>query len=242
MTPQGSRGARPRGFAPPAGDFRVETLSGGIRPAGAALARVALAATHPPARGQDAHARGGEFRDPGRRADPGDRRPGLSLGGVPTALAIMTADYASGPGLAYPLESAQPSRSASSRASWSATRALDRLAKVDVLLLDHHPRPRGPRAGSGLGARLPGHTEFQVLRFAASALKDLEDERTLALRAACRSRRIPLLDRIATEFGTDVTLHHRGQVIKVGNLGVQGPETSRGAPPATSRRSGRSIP
>ena len=49
-----------------------------------------------------------------------------------------------------------------------------------------------------------------------------------ALRAACRSRRITLLDRIPTSYDTDVTLIHQDQVIKVGNLGGQGPEANHG--------------
>ena len=103
------------------------------------------------------------------------------------------------------------------------TEALDRLAKADVLLLDHHPALEATEPEVASVRVFPGHTEFQVLRYAASALRDLDDERAPALRAECLSRRIALLDRIPTDFGTDVTLHHRGQVIKVGNLGGQGP-------------------
>jgi cation transport ATPase len=62
-----------------------------------------------------------------------------------------------------------------------------------------------------------------VLRYATSALRDLDDERTTALRAECLARRISLLDRLPIDFGTDVTLHHQGQVVKVGNLGGRGP-------------------
>ena len=78
----------------------------------------------------------------------------------------------------------------------------------------------------------PGHTEFQVLRYAASALRDLDDERAGALRAACRSRRITLLDRIPTEYGTDVTLIHR----EPGDQGWQ----SRG--PGAGGQPGRGCP
>ena len=112
--------------------------------------------------------------------------------------------------------------------------AIDRLAKADVLFLDHHPALESLEPEVASVRVFPGHTEFQMLRYAASALRDLDDERAGALRAACRSRRITLLDRIPTSYGTDVTLIHREQVIKVGNLGGQGPEAN----PAAGARGG----
>ena len=112
--------------------------------------------------------------------------------------------------------------------------AIDRLAKVDVLFLDHHPALESLEPEVASVRVFPGHTEFQMLRYAASALRDLDDERAGALRAACRSRRITLLDRIPTSYDTDVTLIHREQVIKVGNLGGQGPEAN----PAAGARGG----
>jgi cation transport ATPase len=68
-----------------------------------------------------------------------------------------------------------------------------------------------------------------MLRYAASALRDLEDERAGALRGACRARQIALLDRVPMTYGTDITLIHRDQVIKVGNLGGGGPQTASAA-------------
>ena len=88
----------------------------------------------------------------------------------------------------------------------------------------------------------PGHTEFQVLRYAASALRDLDDERAASpCERECRSRRIALLDRIPTEFGTDVTLHHQGQVIKVGNLGGAGAGGAGSLPPLAREPAARPI-
>ena len=104
----------------------------------------------------------------------------------------MRADYASGPGLAYPLEALQAlSLCFQQGIVVRHPDALERLAKVDVLLLDHHRALETPEAEVASVRVFPEHTEYQVLRFAASAFKDLEDERTLALRAACRARRIP---------------------------------------------------
>jgi cation transport ATPase len=157
---------------------------------------------------------------------------GFSLGGAPTALAILDTDYASGPGLAYSLETLQAlSLCYQQGIVVRDPEAIERLATADVLFLDHHPALESLEPEVASVRVFPGHTEFQMLRYAASALRDLDDERAGALRAACRSRRITLLDRIPTSYDTDVTLIHRQQVIKVGNLGGQGPGTNPAARP-----------
>jgi len=157
---------------------------------------------------------------------------GFSLGGAPTALAILDTDFASGPGLAYSLETLQAlSLCCQQGIVVRDPEAIERLAKADVLFLDHHPALERVEPEVASVRVFPGHTEFQMLRYAASALRDLDDERAGALRAACRSRRITLLDRIPTSYDTDVTLIHREQVIKVGNLGGQGPSARPAARP-----------
>ena len=217
------------------GDFQVETLAGQDRRAAALGPRRLSAASHqlgvktPTLKGE---------RFASRVVGPTLAAAGLgfSLAPRPTALAILDTDYASGPGLAYPLETLQAlSLCYQQGIVVRDPEAIDRLAKVDVLFLDHHPAPRDRLEPEVASVRVfPGHTEFQMLRYAASALRDLDDERAGALRAACRSRRITLLDRIPTSYGTDVTLIHREQVIKVGNLGGQGPEAN----PAAGARGG----
>ena len=215
------------------GDFQVETRRHGPRTRAASLGRIALAAANHPLGTKTPTLKGENFAD--RVVAPSLAAAGLgfALGGVPTALAILDTDYASGPGLAYPLESLQAlSLCYQHGIVVRDAEALDRLAKVDVLLLDHHPALEMTDPEVASVRVFPGHTEFQVLQYAATAFRDLDDERTTALRAECRSRRIALLDRIPTDYGTDVMLIHRGQVIKVGNLGGQGPvaEQAAGAP------------
>lgn len=211
-----------------AGDLRVEAIGNGPTRA-AALARAALAATtHEP--GDRTPTRKGEdFATRVVAPTLATAGLGLYLGGATTALAILRADYATGPGLAYPLEALQAlSLCFQQGIVVRHPDALERLARVDVLLLDHHCALDALEPEVAEVRVFPGHTEYQILRYAASAMKDLEDGRVLALRAACTARRIPLLDRVPTEYGTDVTIVHKGRVIKVGNLGAHGPGLKQG--------------
>ena len=134
-----------------------------------------------------------------------------------------------GPGLAYSLETLQALAVCSRQGIVVRDiQAIEQMAQADVLLLEHHPSLEVTEPEVASVRVFPGHTEYQILRYAASALRDLDDQRVVALRSACRSRRIALLDRIPTEYGTDVTMIHKSQVIKVGNLGGQGPSAKKG--------------
>jgi cation transport ATPase len=223
------------------GDFQVETQRYGPGTRAASLSRIALAAVNHETAAKTPTVKGERFAS--RLVAPTLATAGLgySLGGFPMALAILDTDFASGPGMAYPLESLQAlSLCFQQGIVVRDPEALDRLAHVDVLLLDQHPglEATDPEVA---GVRVfPGHTEFQVLQYAATAMRDLDDERTLALRAECRSRRIALLDRVPIDYGTDVMLIHHGQVIKVGNLGGQGPVPDHG-PGAYGQPPARSI-
>ena len=211
------------------GDFQVETRGAGSKSRAATLARAALTAANHQLGTKTPTLKGEKFAS--RAVVPTLAAAGLgfSLGGVPTAMAILDTDYASGPGLAYPLETLQAlSLCYQQGIVVRNPEAVERLATADVLFIDHHRALESHEPEVASVRVFPGHTEFQMLRYAASALRDLDDERTGALRAACRSRRITLLDRIPTSYDTDVTLIHRDQIIKVGNLGGQGP----GANPA----------
>jgi cation transport ATPase len=223
MTRKGPEEAVYAGSAVLSGHLKVETIGTGSMRTGA-LARAAVAAASYEPGSKTPTRKGEDFASRVVAPTLATAGLGLYLGGAPMALTIIRADYASGPGLAYPLEALQ-ALSLCYRQGIVIRHpdALERLSKVDVLLLDHHPAIEAPEPEVASLRVFPSHTEYQVLRYAASALKDLEDERTLALRAACRARKIPLLDRIPTEYGTDVTFVHKGQVIKVGDLGAHGP-------------------
>lgn len=212
------------------GNFQVETSRQGSATRAAALARTALAAiTHQP--GIKTPTLIGE-RFASRLVAPTLATAGLGLylAGPPMALAIMDTDYASGPGLAYSLEALQALAVCSRQGIVVRDmRAIEQMAQADVLLLEHHPWLEVMEPEVASVRVFPGHTEYQILRYAASALCDLDDQRVVALRAACRSRRITLLDRIPTEYGTDVTMIYKSQVIKVGNLGGQAPSAKKGS-------------
>jgi cation transport ATPase len=206
------------------GDFLIETRGQENPTRAATLARIALAAaTHPP--GIKTSTLKGEAHAT-RMVIPTLATAGIgySLGGLPMALAILDTDFASGPGLAYSLESLQALAVCFQQGIVVRDPdALERLGKVDVLLLEHLPSLETAEPEVASLRVFPGHTEFQILRYAASAFRDLDDERAVALLTACRSRRIRLLDHLPISYGTDLTLMHREQVIKVGNLGGQGP-------------------
>ena len=212
------------------GDFQVETRGEAAKSRAATLARAALTAANHQLGTKTPTLKGEKFA--ARVVGPTLAAAGLgySLGGVPTALAILDTDFASGPGLAYPLETLQAlSLCYQQGIVVRDPEAIDRLAKADVLFLDHHSALESLEPEVASVRVFPGHTEFQILRYAASAMRDLDDERASALRSACLSRRIALLDRIPTRYETDVTLIHGDQVIKVGNLGGQGPEANQSA-------------
>jgi cation transport ATPase len=210
------------------GELQVETRLHGPGTRAAALARAALAAiTHQP--GIKTPTLKGE-RFASRLVAPTLATAGLGLylAGPPMALAIMDTDYASGPGMAYSLEALQALAVFSRQGIVVRdVEAIDQMAQTDVLLLEHHPSLEVMEPEVASVRVFPGHTEYRILRYAASALRNLEDERAVALRAACRSRRITLLDRIPTEYGADVTMIYKTQVIKVGNLGGQGPSARK---------------
>ena len=161
---------------------------------------------------------------------------GLYLGGAPDgAWPSSTPTTPRGP--AWPIRS-NPSALAVCHQHGMVVRHIGRSTGwpgPTSLMVDHHPAMEAPEPEVASVRVFPGHTEFQVLRYAASAVRDLEDERTAPLRAACLSRRIPLLDRIPTEYGTDVTLHHKGRVIKVGNLGGRARRAYGSVTPARPR-------
>jgi Cu2+-exporting ATPase len=210
------------------GNFQVETSRQGSVTRAAALARTALATITDQPGTKTPTLKGERFAS--RLVGPTLATAGLGLylAGPSMALAIMDTDYASGPGLAYSLEALQALAVCSHQGIVVRDiQAIEQMAQADVLLLEHHPSLEVTEPEVASLRVFPGHTEYQILRYAASALRDLYDERVVALRTECRNRRIALLDRIPTEYGTDVTMIHKTQVIKVGNLGGQGPSSKK---------------
>jgi cation transport ATPase len=145
----------------------------------------------------------------------------------------MRADYASGPEHARSIVNLQAlARCVREGIVVRDPDALGRLLDVDVFLIEHHPALEATEPEVDAVRVFPDHSEYQVLRFAAAALRDVDDDRAPALEAACEARRIPPLDDVAIEYGGDLILRVDDHTVKVGNLGVDDPAPPGGARPA----------
>src|SRR5262249_36251579 len=89
----------------------------------------------------------------------------------------------------------------------------ERLSQVDLIVIDDDPAWSCVDVEvTGIQTHLP---KSELLRYAASAFRHLADDRATALNAACRSRRIPLLDLPPVDFGPGVTVVHDRRSIRV---------------------------
>jgi cation transport ATPase len=145
---------------------------------------------------------------------------GLLIGDISTAGAILRPDYATGPGVAFPLETLQAiALSLRHGVLIREPQAIERLATADMLVLEHHPALEHTGLELDNVEAFPGYFEDDLVRYAATAFHNLDDERAVALANACRTRMIALLDLQPAEFTTDFTLLHGNNRIKVGDLG-----------------------
>jgi len=202
------------------GELRIEVLRRGSETQVAALARATLAATSLPHGSQSPTLRGETFAE--RTVTPTMAAAGLGLlvGDVSTALPILRLDYASGPGLAFPLEALQAVALCIRHGIVIRDHdAIERLATTDLLVLDHHGALVRTELEVDAIQVFPGCGEKDLLRYAAAAFYDLDDERAAALRSACLDHGITPLGLQPIEFSTDVTLVHGNDHIKVGDLG-----------------------
>ena len=212
------------------GELHIEVLRHGSETQAAALARATLAAITAP-HGSRTPARHGEtFAE--RTVAPTLAIAGLGLlvGDVTTAGAILAPDYATGPGLAFPLETMQVIALCIRHGIVIRDpEAIECLATADLLILDHHPALERTELELDAVAVFPGHTEEKLLCYAAAAFHDLDDGRADVLRGECNARGIALLGLRPTDFATDVTLLDGNDRIKVGDLGqrARGPSQPR---------------
>ena len=145
---------------------------------------------------------------------------GLLVGDVTTAGAILRPDYATGPGLAFPLETLQAiARCIRHGIVIRDPQAMERLATADLLILDHSPTLERTALELDSIEVFPGHSEDMILRYAWAAFHDLDDERAIVLRDECNTRGISLADLRPSDFDTDITLFDGSDHIKVGALG-----------------------
>jgi cation transport ATPase len=140
---------------------------------------------------------------------------GLLAGDLMAVGAILRPDYATGPGLAVPLETLHKvALCARSGIVARDPEAFERLAQVELFVLQDHPclQKTGLEV-SRIETRLP---EPLLLRYASSAFRHLMDDRTDALASACRGRQIHLLNLEAVDFSRGVTVVHGKHRIRVG--------------------------
>ena len=109
--------------------------------------------------------------------------------------AILRPDYATGPGLAFPLETLQAVTLCLRHGIVIRNpESLERVATSDLLIIDHSSALEQTELEIGAVEAFPGITEDDLLRFADAAFRDLDDERAAVLRRTCRERGIKRLD------------------------------------------------
>jgi cation transport ATPase len=204
-----------------AGSAKVKVERTGDATRGALIARALTSATSP-ARGRSAPTRHAEtFAS--RTVGPVLATSGFGflLSGNPvTALAMMRPDYATGVGVSVPLATLRDVATCARRGIVIRDPdAFDKLDRVDVVLLDDHPAlGRTALEVAGIETRMPSEVEPDLLRYAASALRHLDDPRAPALAAACRDRQVPLFDLEPAELaerGVGVSIAHGRRRIRV---------------------------
>jgi Cu2+-exporting ATPase len=142
---------------------------------------------------------------------------GLLAGGLATASAILRPDYATGPGVAVPLETVRDATACVRLGIVvRSADAFDQLARLDTVVLEDAPYLRA--CGLELAeveSRIP---EPLLLRYAASAFRHMADDRSEALLDACRNRHCHILDLPAVEFDPGVTVVHGTHRVRVRDL------------------------
>ena len=131
---------------------------------------------------------------------------GLLVGDVTTAGAILRPDYATGPGLAFPLETMQVIALCIRHGIVIRDSAvIERLATTDLLILDHLPRSNVPS-----WSWTPSQPSPAILRKSCSVTPQppFMTSTTNAphvLLGECNARGIALLGLQPTDFATDVS-------------------------------------
>ena len=202
------------------GEFHIKVRRQGSETYVAKLAQIILKATTSPRGSRTATLRGEKFAEQTVAPTMAIAGLGLLIGDISTAGAILRPDYATGPGVAFPLETLQAIALCLRHGILvGEPEAIERVAAADVLILEHCPALEHTELDVDSIEAFPGYSENDLLRYAATAFHGLDDERAIALANACHTRMISLLNLQPAEFATDVTLLHGNSRIKVGDLG-----------------------
>jgi cation transport ATPase len=197
-----------------AGGFHLEVARVGEATRAASIRRVLVAATSPAPGPMAPTIRSEAFAT--RAVGPTLATAGIGFlaGDLLTVGAILRPDYATGPGLAVPLETLH-NVALCARLGIIARdpEALERLAQVNLLVIEDHPvLARTELAVTKIETHLP---EPVLLRYAASAFRHLVDDRGRSLIVACRERKIHVLYLEAVDFGRGVTVVHGKHKVRV---------------------------
>jgi cation transport ATPase len=197
-----------------AGSLRVEVTRLGDHTQASSIVRALVAATSPAAGPMSPTLRTETFANQAVGPTLATAGFGLLVGDLTTVGAILRPDYATGPGMAFPLETLRDAALCARRGIVvRRPDVFERLAKVDLIVLDDDPAlSRVELEVTGVQASLP---ESDLLRYAASAFRHLADDRATALNAFCFGRRIHLLDLSPVDFGQGVTVMHDRRRIRV---------------------------
>jgi cation transport ATPase len=190
-----------------AGWFRIEVAGPSDRTRATKIGRSLVAASSPAAGPLTPTLRAEAFAD--RTVGPTLATAGLGflVGDLAAAGAILRPDYATGPALAFPLETLRDAALCARSGIVVRTHdAFGRLAEVDVIVIDDDlDLGRLDLEVAAIETRIP---EPDLLRYAASAYRHLDDDRAGALHAACLERGIHLLDLPPAGFEPGVTVVH----------------------------------
>jgi cation transport ATPase len=190
-----------------AGGFHFEVVRVGEATRAASIRRVLVAATSPAPGPMAPTIRSEAFATKAVGPTLATAGLGFLAGDLLTVGAILRPDYATGPGLAVPLETLH-NVALCARLGIVARdpEALERLAEVNLFVIEDNPiLSRTELDLSKIETHLP---EAVLLRYAASAFRHLVDDRSKALVEACRKRKIHVLNLEAVDFGRGVTVVH----------------------------------
>ena len=204
------------------GELHIEVLRHGSQTRVARLAQIMLEATTLPHGSRTPTLHGETFAEQTVAPTMAIAGLGLLIGDISTAGAILRPDYATGPGVAFPLETLQAIALCLRHGILiRAPEAIERLATADLLIIEHHAALELTELEVDTVEVFPGYFENDLLRYAATAFRDLDDQRACALAKACHLRSITILDLQPAEFATDLTLIQGNNRIKVGDLGTR---------------------
>ncbi|HWE38344.1 MAG TPA: HAD family hydrolase, partial [Isosphaeraceae bacterium] len=200
---RGGRGLSRKGLGDPifagswvvAGAIRVEVAGHGHGTRAASLGRALMAAssTAPASFAVTSHGEDFAFRAVGPTLAVAGL--GLLVGDATTAAAILRPDYATGPGMGVALRLLHDlAHAARQGVLIRDAAALRRFAEVDAVVFDDHPALRRPTLQVARIQASGAVVEDAILRYAATAYRELADERSRALLAECAARDVVPLD------------------------------------------------